>query len=57
MNFIYYVTIVDLDGNEVEQQSFPNLSLAIDRLNASYGHWPFVDQTQSEAGCGSCHAH
>ena len=57
INLIYYATISDFDGNQVDQKPFPNLVSAIAFLNQMYGHWPFVDQTKSESGCDSCHAH
>ncbi len=55
----YFVTLLDLDLNEVFQQGFNELEEALEFINERYGHWDFADREKSSktSGCDSCAAH
>lgn len=59
-SFIYFVSVLDEENNEVHQEEFNELSLACSFINNKYnGIWSFKDLSQPEetGGCGSCSAH
>lgn len=62
---IYFVNVLKTIGTEqyqeIYQQSFLELPLAINHINQKFSHWKFVNQLEAdknnEGGCGSCVAH
>ena len=51
----YWVTVLKNETQEVFQVEFSRLLDAISAINDRYGHWGFVDTSQSSSGgCGSC---
>ncbi len=58
--FVYYVTVLDQDDNEIYQQEFTEVANACTFMNQKYGDfWDFKDMSQknTSGGCGSCVAH
>ena len=56
----YLVTVSDLDGKDVFQKSFNDLTFACSDINERYSHWEYQDSRyvkNSGSGCGSCEAH
>ena len=55
----YLVTVLDENQNEVYQQGFKELELAIEFANDRYGSWDFseLSNKSSDDGCGTCEAH
>jgi hypothetical protein len=59
-SFIYFVSVLDEDNNEIHQAEFNQVETACDYVNEKYsGIWSFNDLSKSEetGGCGSCSAH
>ena len=58
--FIYYVTVLDDENNEVFQAEFPSIDQACDYINRRYGKlWSATDaiKPKKEGGCSTCIAH
>lgn len=59
-SFIYYVTVMDDNNNEVFQTEFSALEHACEYINAKYGDiWQSADalKPKKEGGCSTCVAH
>ena len=60
-DFIYFVTLLDNDHNEIIQEEFRSLSLACEHINKKFSQtWEFTDLSSSldsDSGCSSCVAH
>lgn len=58
--FLYSVTLLDENSNEVHQEDFSELNKACEYVNAKYlDIWDFeeVKEETKSGGCGSCVAH
>lgn len=55
----YAVTVTDSDENELFQQNFTELPLAIAQINERYKNWEFfnLSERSDKGGCGTCSAH
>ncbi len=55
----YFVTVTDLDHQEVYQSSHETIEEAIGLINRKYGHWPIFDAEHPPGsdGCSDCSAH
>lgn len=59
-SFVYYVTVLDEDNNEVFQKEFSVIDKACSYINARYSDvWELSDALKStkEGGCATCIAH
>lgn len=59
-SFVYYVTVLDEDNNEVFQKEFETIGLACDYINSKYTDlWEMTDALtpKKEGGCSTCVAH
>lgn len=59
-SFIYFVSVLDEDNNEIHQEEFNQVEMACDYINEKYsGIWSFNDLSKPEetGGCSSCSAH
>ncbi|MBI99618.1 MAG: hypothetical protein CME67_00180 [Halobacteriovoraceae bacterium] len=59
-SFVYYVTVLDQDNNEVYQKEFFSIEMACDHINAKYSNiWEITDATRptKSGGCSTCIAH
>jgi len=57
--FIYFVTISDLDYQELEQKSYEDIKEALNYLNQNYKTWSLInlEAPKSDSGCSTCVAH
>lgn len=56
--YVYSVSVIKNEHDEIFEQSFSSLSEAISFVNNRYTDWTFLDQSLPKAeGCGSCAAH
>jgi hypothetical protein len=58
--FIYYVSVIDEESNELFQQEFDQVESACSFINDKYSEfWDFNDLSinTDTGGCGSCAAH
>lgn len=60
--FEYFVTVIDKNNNEIHQDAFNDLELAINHANSKYSDiWEFNDELvkpeSSGGGCSTCVAH
>lgn len=60
-DFIYFVTVIDENNNELLQEEFMTDEKACSYINTKYQNiWDFIDLTAdktSESGCSTCVAH
>lgn len=59
-DFIYFVTVLDEDNNEIHQDEFLNLNAASQAINNKYYEfWNFESKNklQKSGGCSTCIAH
>ncbi len=59
-SFVYYVTVLDEDNNEVFQKEFETIEQACGHINKKYNDlWSIEDALapKIEGGCSSCVAH
>lgn len=59
-DLLYYMTVMDEDGNDLYQEDFTDLPQAILKINTKYSHWSLVDRQENNSsggGCGDCAAH
>ena len=58
---LYFMTVMDKDGQDLYQEEFHDISEALVRVNLKYGHWEFQDRQVGSAAddgsCGTCAAH
>lgn len=61
IEFLYFITILDQENNEVFQEEFKSLDIAIHHINKKFSnYWDFQDLTKisdDKSGCSSCVAH
>jgi hypothetical protein len=56
----YYVTLANMEGIDLFQKRFSDLTSAIDHANQTYAHLDFKDlsvTSQDASGCSTCQAH
>jgi hypothetical protein len=55
----YFVTVTDIENQEVFQSSHDKIEMALEDINKRYGHWKIFDAENppEEDGCSSCSAH
>ena len=55
----YFVTVTDIENQEVFQSSHDKIEEAIKDINKRYGHWKIfdVENPPAQDGCSSCSAH
>lgn len=59
-SFIYYVTVLDDDNNEVFQTEFDSIEKACEYINSRYNTLWSLDNAlkpKKEGGCSTCIAH
>ena len=59
-SFLYYVTILDEDNNEIFQEEFRSLSKACSRINqkcSGIWNWTDAERPAKQGGCSTCVAH
>lgn len=59
-SFVYYVTVLDDDNNEVYQKEYATIELACEAINNKYSDlWELKDATRpaKAGGCSTCIAH
>lgn len=57
---VWSLTVTDLEYQEIFQQSYSSLELALEQINKKYSHWTLTDaglKIRDGDGCSSCHAH
>jgi hypothetical protein len=57
--WLYSLTVTDHDYQELFQEDYFDLDLALEQLNKKYRHWDLIiaGEKKSGDGCSSCHAH
>jgi hypothetical protein len=55
--YLYYVTVMKNQTEEIFQKSFSSLLSALTFINETYRAWNFVELGAPSEGCGSCAAH
>ena len=58
--FLYMVTVLDSENNELFQEEFDSANAACQSINNKYSEfWEFVDMSapKDTDGCSSCEAH
>lgn len=54
----YAITLCNQDFQELFQELYPDLNLALKNLHERYGHWPIVSRgSNTSGGCSDCQAH